>query len=980
MRTGPATFNPLLGLILLVAAFVPAAVQAAALQNPELAAHREDADDGAGVKSGALAIGKLDIDVAITGNAARTVVTAKFLNAGRDVLEGNFVFDLPRGSVVTGYALDVGDAMVDGVLVGRRQGLLTYESRVRRGIDPGLAEVTRSGAFMTRVYPILSGKGRTVRLEFVTPLDHERSLAVPLLVLLPIPSLTIHVTTDAANPPSLKGPDGVELTWRRSGRGFEAHASAQNSPLSGALVVGPADAPAVHIARHGSGDAFFEIDDLAPPANSAAVRPERLRIYWDSSLSRRAADLGREIDLAARAVAELRPQDVDLVFFSAGASHVRSFHAPSAAAIAAVLKTTDYQGGTSLVPVLHAALPAAGLCLLFSDGNITVDSYRAERLPCPLFTVSSVADAGRALLDALARKSAGDYLDLTVQDGDAALARLLHPVPRVLEVKDSAGRDLDAVLLPAAGRRLRLIGRLPAAGDVVVTLGGVARGTRVYPLDRAAIAADDGLGALWAARRLDEMSATDRPDQDALLALSRRYSVASPAASFVVFENIEDYVEAGAEPPASLGKDKLAEYRKRKAARDAEHANAQRRRLDDIVKLWSEQKEWWQKRFKPLPRAPKPAPFGLDMPRPQADLAPPPPMPNVVMPAPAMSGGAAVESVIVTGSRAPTRAATIEIAIAPWNPDRPYIKALSAAQPEAFWSVYRRQEAQFGTLPAFYLDVAEFLFRHGKTADAITVALNALELPAAGTTTMTILADRLMRYGDETRALWLYERLLYLEPDRPQPRRNLALALMARADRPGPAAERRRDYGRALGLLNEIVTHDWQDAFQGIEVISLMEANRIVPRLKQLGVTRLPLDKRLVALLDVDLRIVLEWNTDQTDMDLWVDEPTGERAIYNHPKTGIGGRLSNDMTNGYGPEEYLLHRAPDGTYTVRVNVYNSDSLSPNGATTVRARIFRNYGRANEREETLELELKRADGERDSTEHAHLVGTIKVTGK
>ena len=82
-----------------------------------------------------------------------------------------------------------------------------------------------------------------------------------------------------------------------------------------------------------------------------------------------------------------------------------------------------------------------------------------------------------------------------------------------------------------------------------------------------------------------------------------------------------------------------------------------------------------------------------------------------------------------------------------------------------------------------------------------------------------------------------------------------------------------------------------------------MEANHIVPRLEQLGVTDIPLDRRLRAQLDVDLRVVLEWYVDATDMDLWVDEPDGERAIYNNPHTAIGGRLSHDMTcRALGPE------------------------------------------------------------------------------
>jgi hypothetical protein len=318
---------------------------------------------------------------------------------------------------------------------------------------------------------------------------------------------------------------------------------------------------------------------------------------------------------------------------------------------------------------------------------------------------------------------------------------------------------------------------------------------------------------------------------------------------------------------------------------------------------------------------------------------------------------------------------TISTQIAKWNPDRPYLKALDSAKPGAFWDVYKVLELEHGAMPAFYLDVGEWLFRHGRTKDAIEVALNAIDLPSANTATLTILADRLMRYGEETRALWLYEHILFLEPDRPQPKRNLAIALITRAER---AAKRgaskgavRADYARALDLLTDVVLHDWDSKYVGIELISLMEANRIVPRLKALGAGKLRLDDRLIAVMDVDLRVVLEWNTDETDMDLWVDEPTGERAIYNHPKTAIGGRLSHDMTNGYGPEEYLLHKAPKGTYTVRANVYRADRINPNGATTVRAHVFRNYGRSNEDEQTLELELtKDADG-------ARLIGTVKV---
>ena len=117
------------------------------------------------------------------------------------------------------------------------------------------------------------------------------------------------------------------------------------------------------------------------------------------------------------------------------------------------------------------------------------------------------------------------------------------------------------------------------------------------------------------------------------------------------------------------------------------------------------------------------------------------------------------------------------------------------------------------------------------------------------------------------------------------------------------------------------------------------------------------LDPRLIALFDTDLRILLEWNTDHTDMDLWVDEPSGERAIYNHPRTVIGGHLSNDMTDGYGPEEYLLRRAIAGQYEISVNVYDTDVINQNGATMVTAHLTRNFGRDDQSTETLEEELR-----------------------
>src|SRR5208283_2955842 len=119
----------------------------------------------------------------------------------------------------------------------------------------------------------------------------------------------------------------------------------------------------------------------------------------------------------------------------------------------------------------------------------------------------------------------------------------------------------------------------------------------------------------------------------------------------------------------------------------------------------------------------------------------------------------------------------------------------------------------------------------------------------------------------------------------------------------------RADYTRAMDLLVQVVMRPWDARFPEIEVIALEEVNRIIPRAKMAGVSVVPLDPRLIKLLDVDVRIVMTWSADNTDIDLWVTEPSGEKAFYGHNRTMIGGLVSCDFTQGYGPEEYLVRRA-----------------------------------------------------------------------
>ena len=317
------------------------------------------------------------------------------------------------------------------------------------------------------------------------------------------------------------------------------------------------------------------------------------------------------------------------------------------------------------------------------------------------------------------------------------------------------------------------------------------------------------------------------------------------------------------------------------------------------------------------------------------------------------------------------------IETADWNPGRPWIAAFDAAGTDWAAEVDRQRIAN-GVLPIFWFDLAEWHWRKGRAVEARRAAEAALDLPTRDNQTLSIVAARLQRYGDLDRALALLEQLADRENERPQPLRTMAVLLMQRAEAhrtAGRTDAAKADLHRAIALLADAVLTVRREQPHGFVQTALMDANAAVARYRALGGTEHALPQRLVALLDTDIRIVMEWNTPRTDLDLWVTQPNGEEVGYYHALSATGGRLTADVTNGYGPEEFLLRQAAPGTYTIRANTYAADRSNPNGPSGLSVRIVRNFGRPNQTEEQMDLEMRTEDsGSRQ------LVGTITVPGR
>ncbi|HET9932878.1 MAG TPA: hypothetical protein VFQ35_19375 [Polyangiaceae bacterium] len=72
-----------------------------------------------------------------------------------------------------------------------------------------------------------------------------------------------------------------------------------------------------------------------------------------------------------------------------------------------------------------------------------------------------------------------------------------------------------------------------------------------------------------------------------------------------------------------------------------------------------------------------------------------------------------------------------------------------------------------------------------------------------------------------------------------------------------------------------------------------------------------------------DVKVYLSWDSDRTDVDLWVTTPAGEQVYYAHRNGSGGEALFDDVTTGYGPESFTAPHAQVGDYVVQVKYFGS---------------------------------------------------------
>lgn len=921
------------------------------------------------------------------GSLARTTLLLTLYNPNDRLLEGTLEFPLQPGQQVSAFALDVGGALRDAVPVPKQKAQQVFESIERRNVDPGVLEQTAGNHFRLRVYPIPARGTRQVRLVIDEAMRRDADgwrLDVPVHLLAGTEAFSLKLRAQGLRkPPQVVGAfDG--LSFERSGRGYAATVERKAfRPANGLSLRFPAENTAQSYLQSYDDDRFALVEIPVPATSKIIARrelPASIGLLWDASGSARKRDRQTEFALLDRYFKAMGEGSVALRLLRDVGEDGGSFviRGGDWSALRKVLETAVYDGASDLADWTPVA--GIGEYLLVSDGlqNYGDHAFPKLRDGQALYALNSAgADADGARLSALAEARGGRLVQWQGRAGlDAAADALLSAGTRIVALEGEGIEDLQPQSWYVEGGLLRVAGRLTEPTATVRVTVSEAGKTRSF---EQSIGADTPqstqVGTLWASWQVAARAAEPERHRGEIARFGQRFGIVTPGTSLLVLEAPEDYVRYDIPAPSDLS-EQVAALR-RTQTQEKEQSRSQR--LEDVASRFAERVTWWGRDFpKTAPPAPKPEKSrsrrgsdDLDI-APAAGMvmaAPPPPPPPAPAPvAEAMrradndarqrEAETELDSVVVTGARirqselassAPAAdegaaGQGVSIQLQAWAPDSPYARRLRDAKAEDLYPLYLDERDSHADSTAFYLDVADLLLQKGRRAEALRVLSNLAELKLENRHVLRVLGYRLMQAKDYARAVQVFREVLRLADEEPQSHRDLGLALAAAGQRQ-----------EGIEHLYEVAARPWDSRFSEVELVALNELNAIISTSPQRLDTAF-IDRRLLRNMPLDLRVVLAWDSDNSDMDLWVTDPNGERCYYGNKNTYQGGLMSDDFTGGYGPEEFVLKDAKPGKYKVEANFFGDRQQIVTGATTLSMMFSTGWGTKRQNDQTVTLRL------------------------
>ena len=927
---------------------------------------------------------KLSVDIRIVGQIAVTTLDMTYYNPNSRVMEGEFNFPLGEGQTVSRFALDIDGTLREGVVVDKEQGRKTFEAIVRRGVDPGLLEKTEGNNFRMRVYPLPAKGTRRVVIAFEQELTNKGNYdlyVLPLNITESINKFAVHVEVIKNKVTVDTEHSGlINLAFNKWNDSYVANLEQNNFVPDKQIALsfphtGNSERVFTAVADQHSDSSYFYVNIRPEFTQQIKTLPKRITLLWDNSNSALNRNPEKEIAVLDNYIGKIGNLTVELVPFNikTGKPEVYEIQNGKWDNLKTALKAMVYDGGTSLGCLDFTKFKSDEI-LLVTDGITTFGNAEPKFSHTPVYTINSNIAAHPYFLTYIAQQTGGVYIDLNKFSTDEALLKLTHTDFHFIsaQVKEGQVTGIYPTLPSPFYNTFNLAGKLHGKSAMLVLNFGF--GSTITYSKTVNITADNSvdpaiLSRLWAEKKIAELSLNEEKNNDEITRTGKQFGIVTSNTSLIVFERIDDYLNNDIVPPADL----QTRYFEMKAQRDNERVDKQKEHLGKVIKWSDEQSKWWSTDFQnPTPIKKNGKKNRLTAPvikydrevkdeellKTQEELNNTKVRISVsdvkgndeangmdiadVKQAVTQELSGSLPGVISQSNSKTVSNSTIELSA--WDPQTPYLKVLQYATAGTEYATYLKLKKEYGSTPAFYADAADFFSKSGKKDTAITIISNLAELQLESPQLLRLLGNKLLDLKCTAAAVKVFEKVLKLKGEEPQSYRDLGLAYEANGN-----------YQLAIQTLYEVVKKNWDNRFPGIELIVMNEINNIIAL--HPGLDYSFIDKRLIKKEPVSIRVSLTWDTDNCDMDLWVTDPNGQKCFFQNKLTRIGGKISTDFINGYGPEEFMLRKALNGKYLVQANYYGIHSQSLLAPVNLHLVFITNYGKPNQKKQEVTIRLE-----------------------
>lgn len=537
------------------------------------------------------------VDVKINGNFAETFIDQEFHNPSDVMLEGYYIFPIPKNAVIIDFSMDINGKMVNAELLDANKARQIYEDIVRQIKDPALLEYSGQGIFKVRIFPIEPRSNKKVSIsyrevldsdngvyEYVYPLNTEKFSAKPVKSI----SVKVELKTNNKIKTIYSPTHSIDVVHKNNKNAvisfeeentkpdidFKLYYSTNNDDIGLSLLT----------YKSGNSDGYFFL--TASPSfaiDNSQIDAKDITFVLDVSGSM----AGDKIKQAKRAILycinNLNKDDgFDIIRFSTEAyslfGKIGTANESNIKRAEKFIKELNAVGGTNIEEALNLALKEKGntnrtrIIVFITDGKPTIGETNDEMLikrlsdsnseNVRIFTFGIGNDLNTHLLDKITEQtkayrtyiSVNEDIEVKISDfydkvQSPVLTNLSLSFEGSIRTYQTYPKDLPDMF---KGSSITIFGRYSGSGSSTIYLTGTFKGEqKTFSLNTKFSDSNnqfDFIPSLWASRRigylLDQirLNGENKELVDEITQLAREHGIVTPYTSYLIMEDEEIHI------------------------------------------------------------------------------------------------------------------------------------------------------------------------------------------------------------------------------------------------------------------------------------------------------------------------------------------------------------------------------------------------------------------------------------------------------